>query len=117
MYRNLRGKIMIELAFLNHIIIYIAIGVGIANICLLSGLIYFYRESYNQLKSKFTTGLLYFSTILLIENVLAIIALAVFSLLGIEIHEIGGTEIYSILLLVNVAQLIALAILFKITWD
>ena len=108
---------MIELAFLNHIIIYIAIGVGIANVCLLSGLVYFYLESYNQLKSKFTTGLLYFSTILLIENILAILALAIFSILGVEIHEIGGTEVYSVLLLVNVAQLIALAILFKITWD
>ena len=108
---------MVELAFLNHILIYIAIGVGIANVCLLSGLVYFYLESYNQLKSKFTTGLLYFSTILLIENILAILALAIFSILGVEIHEIGGTEVYSVLLLVNVAQLIALAILFKITWD
>jgi hypothetical protein len=108
---------MIELAFLNQIIIYIAIVVGIANVCLLSGLVYFYRESYRQLESKFTIGLLYFSTILLIENVLAILALAVFSILGIEIHEIGGTEIYSTLLLINTAQLIALAVLFKITWE
>ena len=108
---------MVELAFLNHILIYIAIGVGIANVCLLSGLVYFYWDSYNQLKSKFTTGLLYFSTILLIENILAILALVTFSILGVEIHEIGGTWVYFILLLVNVAQLIALAILFKITWD
>jgi len=108
---------MVELGFLNHVIIYVAIGVGIANVCLLVGLVYFYLESYKQLKSKFTTGLLYFSTILLVENILAILALAIFSILGIEIHEIGGTEIYSILLLVNVAQLIALAILFKITWE
>jgi hypothetical protein len=55
--------------------------------------------------------------ILLIQNILAIIALAVFLLLGIEIHEIGGAEIYSILLLVTLAQLVALIILFKITWD
>ena len=108
---------MIELAFLNQIIVYIAIVVGIVNVCLLSGLVYFYRESYKQLESKFTIGLLYFSTILLIENVLAILALAVFSILGIEMHEFSGTEIYSTLLLINTAQLIALAVLFKITWD
>ncbi|MCZ3365742.1 MULTISPECIES: hypothetical protein [Methanobacterium] len=108
---------MVELVFLNHMIIYTAIAVGIANVCLLSGLVYFYLESYKQLKSKFTTGLLYFSTILLIENVLAILALAIFSILGVEIHEIGGTGVYFVLLLVNIAQLIALAILFKITWD
>ncbi len=107
----------LELALLNRIIIYATIGPGIANIGLLSGLIYFYWESYNQLKSKFTTGLLYFSLILLIQNILAIIALAIFSVIGIEIHEIGGTEVYSILLLISIAQLISLAILFKITWE
>jgi hypothetical protein len=107
----------LELAFLNRIIISASIIVGIANIGLLSGLLYFYWNSYKQLKSKFTIGLLYFALILLIQNILAIIALAVFLLLGIEIHEIGGAEIYSILLLVNLAQLVALIILFKITWD
>jgi hypothetical protein len=107
----------LEIAFLNRIIIYAAIIIGIANIGLLSGLFYFYWNSYKQLKSKFTTGLLYFALILLVQNILAIIALIVFSILGIEIHELGGTEIYSILLLVTLAQLIALSILFKITWD
>ena len=108
---------MIELGFLNHVIIYIAIAVGIANICLLSGLVYFYRESYKQLESKFTIGLLYFSTILLIQNILLVIALVIFLILGIEIHKLDGTEHYTILLLINLAQLIALTILFKITWD
>ncbi len=108
---------MIELGFLNHAIIYIAIAVGIANVCLLSGLVYFYRESYKQLESKFTIGLLYFSTILLIQNILLVIALAIFLILGIEIHKLDGTEHYTILLLINLAQLIALTILFKITWD
>lgn len=107
----------LELAFLNTVIIYTAIGVGIANVCLLSGLVYFYLESYKQLESKFTTGLLYFSLILLIQNVILVLALAVFLALGIEIHQLDGTEHYSILLLVNVAQLIAFTILFKITWD
>jgi hypothetical protein len=107
----------LELAFLNRIIITASIIVGIANIGILSGLFYFYWNSYKQLKSKFTIGLLYFALILLIQNILAIIALAVFLLLGIEIHEIGGAEIYSILLLVTLAQLVALIILFKITWD
>ena len=107
----------LELAFLNRIIISASIIFGIANIGILFGLLYFYWNSYKQLKSKFTIGLLYFALILLIQNILAIIALAVFLLLGIEIHEIGGAEIYSILLLVTLAQLVALIILFKITWD
>jgi hypothetical protein len=107
----------VELAAFNRMIILAAIVIGIANIGLLSGLFYFYWNSYKQLKSKFTIGLLYFALILLVQNILAIIALAVFAILGIEIHELGGTEIYSILLLVTLAQLVALTILFKITWD
>jgi len=107
----------VELAFLNRIILDTAIVICIVNICLLSGLFYFYWNSYKQIQSKFTTGLLYFALILLVQNILAIIALIVCALLGIEIHELGGTEIYSILLLVTLAQLIALTILFKITYD
>ena len=90
---------------------------GIANIGLLSGLFYFYWNSYNQLKSKFTIGLFILRNNPCGENILAIIALAVFAILGIEMHELGATEIYFILLLVTLAQLIALTILFKITWD
>ena len=86
----------LELAFLNRIIIYTAIIIGIANIGLLSGLFYFYWNSYKQLKSKFTTGLLYFALILLIQNILAIIGLAIFLILGIEMHEIGATVVYAI---------------------
>jgi hypothetical protein len=108
---------MIELVFLNRIIVYTAIIIGIANVGLLSGLFYFYWTSYNQLKSKFTTGLLYFALILLIQNVVAIIGLAIFLILGIEMHELGGTVVYAFLLSVTTAQVIALSILFKITWE
>jgi hypothetical protein len=108
---------MIELVFLNRIIVYTAIIIGIANVGLLSGLFYFYWTSYNQLKSKFTTGLLYFALILLIQNVVAIMGLAIFLTLGIEMHELGGTVVYAFLLSVTTAQVIALSILFKITWE
>ncbi|HTX61167.1 MAG TPA: hypothetical protein VMC48_02555 [Methanobacterium sp.] len=108
---------MAELVVLNSSIIYIAIGIGIINIGLLSGLIYFYWGSYKDLKSKFTVGLLYFSGILLAQNVLVTMALAALLILGKELNQFEGTEHYSILLLVNLAQLIALIILSKITWE
>lgn len=108
---------MVELVLLNSSIIYIAIGAGIINVGLLSGLVYFYWDSYKELKSKFTVGLLYFSGILLAQNVLVTIALAVLLLLGKELNQFDGTVHYSILLLVNLAQLVALAILSKITWE
>ena len=107
----------LELAFLNKGILYTTIIASIANICLLSGLLYFYWDSYHQLKSKFTIGLLYFALILLVQNILAIIGLIVFFIIGVEVHGIGGTELYSILLFVTLAELIALSLLFKITWD
>ncbi|MGZ7209681.1 MAG: hypothetical protein ACXVHV_07380, partial [Methanobacterium sp.] len=39
---------------------YLAIIVGIANICLLLALLYVYLKNYRKLKSKFTMGLLVF---------------------------------------------------------
>ena len=108
---------MVELVFLNTVIIYIAIGAGIINIGLLAGLIYFYWGSYQQLKSKFTVGLLYFAAILLVQNILVTMALIALLILGKELNQYEGTEHYSILLLVNLAQLTALAILSKITWE
>ncbi|MGZ7116823.1 MAG: hypothetical protein ACXVH2_04145 [Methanobacterium sp.] len=109
--------IAINIGFLNYILIYLAIVIGIANIGLLIGLFYFYRESYKEIKSKFTFGLLYFTSILLIGNLISIIALSYSLVSGIEIHEFSGTVIYSILLLINAAELIAFAILFKMTWE
>jgi hypothetical protein len=107
----------LELIFINRMIILAAVIIGIANVGLLSGLFYFYWNSYHEIKSKFTTGLIYFAVILLVQNVLAIMALSLFALLGIEMHERGATEVYFVLLLVEAAQLIAFTILFKITWD
>lgn len=108
---------LVESGFLNSVLIFVAIIIGIINIGLLFGLVYFYRESYKHLKSKFSTGLLYFSLILLLQNILIVLALVVFYILGIEINKPDGTVHYSILLLVNMAQLIAFSILFKITYE
>lgn len=108
---------MANLIILNSLIIISAIILGIANICLLSGLLYFYLDSYKKLKSKFSVGLIYFALIFLTENIIAILSLSFCLIYGIEISEITGIIIYSLLLLVNLGQLIAFGILFKITWD
>ncbi len=109
---------MVDLVSLNTRIIYVAISVGIINVGLLLGLVYFYWGSYKQLKSKFTVGLLYFTGILLAQNILVTLALVVLLILGKgELNQLEGLEHYSILLLVNTAQLIALIVLSKITWE
>lgn len=95
----------------------LAVIVGIANICLLIALIYVYLKSYRQLKSKFTTGLLVFASLLLLQNIVSVVFLALSMIIGPGNHsfEIGRQEFP--LSSINVIQLIALSILLYITWE
>lgn len=95
----------------------LAIIVGIANICLLIALLYVYLKSYRQLKSKFTMGLLVFASLLLLQNVVSTLFLALNMILGPGNHsfDIGRPEFP--LSSINVIQLIALSILLYITWE
>lgn len=95
----------------------LAIIVGIANICLLLALISIYLKNYKQLKSKFTTGLLVFASLLLLQNLVSVLFLALKIILGPQSHtfEFGGQEFP--LSSINVIQLIALSILLYITWE
>jgi hypothetical protein len=49
---------------------YSALITSIANICLLAGMLYVYMERYLKVKSKFTTTLVLFTLLFLIQNVL-----------------------------------------------
>ena len=71
-----------------------------ANICLLIGLIYTYKRNYNEFKSKYTLGLLFFASVFLLQNILLLSA-----------HSIKGAILYSYIFL----EFMALAILFKIS--
>ncbi len=57
--------------------IIVAVGVELANIGLLSGLIYLYIKSYRQIKIRFTVGLMLFASFLLLKSIAPIILLAV----------------------------------------
>ncbi|HMK54549.1 MAG TPA: hypothetical protein VK444_07185 [Methanobacteriaceae archaeon] len=96
-------------------LIYVAFALGVANVCLLIGLLNAYWKTYREVKSGFTIGLLYFASFLLLQNILSTIFIALPLLIPIEFHgsEIGGPRLP--LLLINIVQLIALSILFKIT--
>jgi hypothetical protein len=84
-----------------------AIGIEIANIGLLSGLLYLYIKSYRQIKIGFTAGLMLFASVLLLKSISTIILLIVDNDALLNYHGvIGGT-----------IEFIALAILLKITWD
>ena len=84
-----------------------AIGIEVANIGLLSGLLYLYVKSYRQIKIGFTVGLILFASVLLIRSILAI------ALLIIDSDALTGKQA----LIGGLIEFIALAILLKITWD
>ena len=106
-----------EFGFISVGMTYIAFGVGFANICLLLGLLYVYWRSYRQLKSKFTIGLLYFASFLLLQNIFTTLFLARILVLGIGPHGLDIDRPIFSLLSINIIQLIALSILFRITWE
>ncbi len=84
-----------------------AIGIEIANVCLLSGLLYLYVKSYRQIKIGFTIGLILFASVLLIRSILAI------ALLIMASDMLTGRQAF----VGGFIEFIALAILLKITWD
>jgi hypothetical protein len=84
-----------------------AIGIEMANVGLLSGLLYLYIKSYRQIKIGFTIGLILFASVLLIRSILTI------ALLIMDSDMLTSRQI----LIGGVIEFIALAILLKITWD
>ena len=108
---------MFDLLLINHILIAITIIIGIVNIVILKKLIDFYKETYAEIESKFTMGLLYFSRILLSGNILVILALLCSVIGKIEIDELSGTVVYIALLFICASQLVAFNVLKKITLD
>ncbi len=107
--------VFIGLGQLYTILGYLALIFGIVNVSLLLGLLYSYWKTYKAVKSGFTIGLLYFASLILLQNIFIILFLAVQLILppittGSEFHEPRVP-----LFLINLIQLIALSILFKIT--
>ncbi len=98
-------------------IVYIVLMVEVVNLCLISGLLYIYWKSYKRLKSKFTIGLVFFSTTFLIKSIILIIGLLAFILFSALPQHYAGDRSPFPLFLVNVIECIALSILLKITWE
>ena len=99
------------------ILIYIAFAIGLANVCLLLGLLNSYWKTYKEIKSQFTIGLLYFASFLLVQNILVTVASVIPLIIHVVPFKISNTEFgpQIVFILVNMIQLIALSILYKIT--
>lgn len=96
-------------------LIIVAVAIGIANIILLMFLLKTYWKTYKQIKSGFTIGLLYFSSFLILQNIVSTIFIALLLVIPVDanISELHGPRLP--LFLINLVQLIALSILVKIT--
>jgi len=86
---------------------YSALITSVANICLLVGMLYIYMERYLKVKSKFTTTLVLFSLLFLIQNIL-------FSIYFI--FNVPESLVNSVILLIFLGlEFTALALLLMIT--
>lgn len=95
---------------------YVAVSIGVINVCLMMGLLNSYLKTYKEIKSGFTVGLLYFTSLILIQNIFTTLYLAIQLILPppelmlSELHEPIKP-----LLFINLIQLVALIILYRIT--
>jgi hypothetical protein len=107
-----------EIGQITLVLILVAIAVGIANVCLLLGLLHAYWKTYKEVKSQFTIGLLYFASFLLIQNILVTISLTIpllIPLIPFTFPDFDFGRPHFALFFINLIQLVALTILYKIT--
>ena len=89
---------------------YFLFGINLLNVLILLFLFNIYLKNYRHIKSKFTIGLLVFSVIFLIENI-------VFLALDFLISPVFEFEDLFLIMLVNIIELLGLSVLLYITWE
>lgn len=92
----------------NSQIINIDIVIGMANIILLLVLLYMYLGSYREFKSKFTFGLVAFTFLLLLQNVM-------FTVFLLTYQGFRGPDMGTPIFFLNIVEFFALSILLWVT--
>ena len=93
-----------------HELHYISLGINLANVVILSLLFYIYAKNLHHIKSKYNIGLIIFSLVFLIEN-LIIIHLSIFSWYTMIDDVVMGHMV-----LIDTIELIGLLTMLYITW-
>ncbi len=89
------------------LVMWSALITSVANICLLGGMLYVYLERYMKVKSKFTTTLVLFALLFLLQNILYSVYF---------VYNLPQTIINAIIPLVFLGlEFVALALLLMIT--
>ena len=93
-----------------HELHFVSLGISVANILILSMLLYIYSKNYRHIKSKFNLGLMVFSLLFLVEN-LSSIAMETL---------VWSTETFDMFIsgiaFINAIELLGLLTLLYITW-
>lgn len=95
---------------------YMALTIGIVNICLLIGLLYVYLKTYQRVKAPFTIGLVFFVSLVLAETILSTISIFIFREFRPPPPQPAGSLVGS-QLVQNIFRCIAYSILLKISWE
>jgi len=88
----------------------IDLGLAVASIALLLGLLYIYVGNYRSLRSPFSIGLIVFATLFLLENLAAM-----YFYVAMNDSNIGASVAVPMLVL-NAVELVGCATLFFVSW-
>lgn len=98
------------------ILVYFSLAAGLVNIYLLFLLLRTYWKTYKEIKSHFTIGLLYFASVMLIQNILVTFGLVVHLFVELVPASFSSNLGPPIMLgIINIIQLVALSILYRIS--
>lgn len=92
-----------------HEIHYISLAINAVNVIILLALLSVYVKNYRHIKSDYNKGLLVFSSLFLVENLIAVH-------LGIFSWPYFAIDIITHIVIINSIQLFGLLALLKITW-
>ncbi len=83
--------------------------VSFANIIILTALFVTYAKIYKTNKAVFTLGLMFFSIMMMLHNIIAVYAY-------FSMAPLYGLELHPYILLIHITELAGLAVLLKITY-
>jgi hypothetical protein len=106
---------IVELGPIITVLFYLSLGAGIANVCLLLLLLKSYWKTYKEIKSHFTIGLLYFASVMLIQNIFVTVGLMAHLMVEVSPSSASNLGPPTMLSIINIIQLVALTILYRIS--
>ncbi len=84
--------------------------ISLINIAILAVLLLVYARIYKSSKAVFTLGLIFFSIMMVSQNIIAVYAY-------FAMAQLYSPELYPYILGIHFTELVGLAVLLKITWS